>query len=166
MKFVADKAIPFLEGLFDPYGVEVVFKDGRAIAREDLMDAEVLITRTRTRCDARLLEGTGIRMIATATIGTDHIDLPWCAEHGIAIASAPGCNAGGVIAAVFQLRQTVQKDRRSLPTAKISYDTTHNKTSRNQLQFKRSSAPFSYLSILFSKLQRESLCGTISPSAG
>lgn len=101
MKFVADKAIPFLEGLFDPYGVDVVFKDGRAIAREDLMDAEVLITRTRTRCDARLLEGTGIRMIATATIGTDHIDLPWCAEHGIAIASAPGCNAGGVMDYVF-----------------------------------------------------------------
>lgn len=101
MKFVADKAIPFLEGLFEPNGVTVVYKDGRAISREDLLDAEVLITRTRTRCDASTLEGTAVRLIATATIGTDHIDLPWCAAHGIGIVSAPGCNAGGVMDYVF-----------------------------------------------------------------
>jgi len=101
MKFVADKAIPFLEGVFEPYGVTVVYKDGKSIEREDLLDAEVLITRTRTRCDAALLEGTAVRMIATATIGTDHIDLPWCAAHGIRVANAAGCNAGGVMDYVF-----------------------------------------------------------------
>ena len=84
MKIVADANIPFLEGVFEPYA-EVVYKDGREIRREDCLDADVLITRTRTRCNADLLEGTAVKMISTATIGTDHIDLPWCAEHGIEV---------------------------------------------------------------------------------
>ena len=96
MKIVADMHIPFLKGVFEPYA-EVVYKDGRDICREDCLDAEVLITRTRTRCHADLLEGTSVRMISTATIGTDHIDMPWCAEHGIEVYNAAGCNAGGVM---------------------------------------------------------------------
>lgn len=100
MKIVADGNIPFLNGLFEPYA-EVVYKDGPDIRREDCLDADVLITRTRTRCDAALLEGTRVRMISTATIGTDHIDLPWCREHGIEVYNAEGCNAGGVADYVF-----------------------------------------------------------------
>ena len=45
--------------------------------------AEVLITRTRTRCDRALLEGSRIRLIATATIGFDHIDTDYCRSRGI-----------------------------------------------------------------------------------
>ncbi|MDE6160031.1 MAG: 4-phosphoerythronate dehydrogenase, partial [Muribaculaceae bacterium] len=36
-----------------------------------------------------------------ATIGTDHIDLPWCSARGIAVANAPGCNAPAVAQYVF-----------------------------------------------------------------
>ena len=100
MKIVADANIPFLEGVFEPFA-EVVYKDGREIRREDCLDADVLITRTRTRCNAELLEGTSVKMISTATIGTDHIDMPWCAEHGIEVYNAAGCNAGGVMDYVF-----------------------------------------------------------------
>ena len=100
MKIVADANIPFLEGVFEPYA-EVVYKDGREIRREDCLDADVLITRTRTRCNAELLEGTSVKMISTATIGTDHIDLPWCEAHGIEVYNAAGCNAGGVMDYVF-----------------------------------------------------------------
>ena len=57
MKIVADIDIPFLEGVFEPYA-EVVYKKGDHIVREDVVDADVLIVRTRTRCDAALLEGT------------------------------------------------------------------------------------------------------------
>ena len=96
MKIVADTNIPFLKGVFEPYG-EVVYKDGRAIGREDCLDADVLIIRTRTRCDAALLEGTRVKVIATATIGMDHVDMPWCIEHGIIVYNAEGCNAGGVV---------------------------------------------------------------------
>jgi len=40
-------------------------------------------------------------MISTATIGTDHIDLPWCEAHGVDVYNAAGCNAGGVMDYVF-----------------------------------------------------------------
>lgn len=100
MKIVADSAIPFLEGVFEPYA-QVVFKPGGEIRREDLIDADALLIRTRTKCNAYLLEGTSVKIIATATIGTDHIDMPWCKSHDIFVQNAPGCNAGGVMNYVF-----------------------------------------------------------------
>ena len=100
MKFVADVDIPFLKGVLEPYA-EVVYKKGLDICREDIVDADALLIRTRTRCDASLLDGTKIRLITTATIGTDHIDLDYCREHGIEVANASGCNAGGVMQYVF-----------------------------------------------------------------
>ena len=100
MKIVADIDVPFLSGVFEPYG-NVIYKKGLEISREDVIDADALIVRTRTRCDASLLEGTSVKMIATATIGTDHIDLDYCRNAGIEVANAAGCNAGGVMQYVF-----------------------------------------------------------------
>ena len=100
MKIVADKHVPFLEGVFEPYA-EVVYIDGRAINHDDIVDADALIIRTRTKCNADLLEGTKVSMIATATIGMDHIDLDYCREHHIEVHNAEGCNAGGVMQYVF-----------------------------------------------------------------
>ena len=100
MKIVADIDIPFLEGVFEPYA-EVFYKKGDEIVREDVVDADALVVRTRTHCDEHLLEGTSVKMVTTATIGMDHIDLDYCAAHGIEVANAAGCNAGGVMQYVF-----------------------------------------------------------------
>ena len=100
MKIVADRNIPFLEGVFEPYA-EVLYKDGSAITHDDVKDADALVIRTRTRCGPALLDGTTVKLIATATIGTDHIDLDYCAASGIAVHNAQGCNAGGVMQYVF-----------------------------------------------------------------
>ncbi len=100
MKIVADKDVPFLCGVFEPYA-EVVYKEGKEIGRADVADADALVIRTRTRCDAGLLEGTSVRMIATATIGMDHIDIEYCRSHGIEVYNAEGCNSGGVMQYVF-----------------------------------------------------------------
>lgn len=96
MKIVADKAIPFLESVFDPFA-EVVRIEGSKISSDDVRDADALIVRTRTRCDAALLDGSAVKFIATATIGFDHIDLDYCRSHGIGTATAAGCNARGVL---------------------------------------------------------------------
>ena len=100
MKIVADKHIPFLEGVFEPYA-DVVYIDGRQINHDEVVDADALIIRTRTKCNADLLDGTKVQLISTATIGTDHIDLDYCARHGIEVHNAEGCNAGGVMQYVF-----------------------------------------------------------------
>lgn len=100
MKIVADRNIPFLKGVFEPYA-EIIYKDGSEIVRDDVLDADALVIRTRTRCDASLLEGSSVRIIATATIGTDHIDMDYCSSRGIIVHNARGCNAGGVMQYVF-----------------------------------------------------------------
>lgn len=100
LKIVADKAIPFLEGVFDPYA-DMTYLPGDKIGPEDVRDADVLMIRTRTKCNADLLEGSKVKFIATATIGTDHIDFPYCDSKGIVVRNAPGCNAGGVMEYVF-----------------------------------------------------------------
>lgn len=100
LKIVADKAIPFLEGVFDPYA-DMTYLPGDKIGPEDVKDADALMVRTRTKCNAALLEGSKVKFIATATIGTDHIDFPYCDSKGIVVRNAPGCNAGGVMEYVF-----------------------------------------------------------------
>ena len=96
MKAVIDQYIPFLAEALQAQGVEVVALAPEAITHEAVADAEALFVRTRTRVDGALLEGTRVRFVATATIGTDHLDIPYLEQSGIAWASAPGCNAQAV----------------------------------------------------------------------
>lgn len=80
---------------FSAHG-EVTLFAGRGLRRTDLANADALIVRSVTRVDAALLEGTPVRFVGTATIGTDHIDQPWLRDRGIGFSSAPGCNANSV----------------------------------------------------------------------
>lgn len=100
MKIVIDHAIPFVEGVFEPYA-EVVYKDGPLISKEDLIDADALLIRTRTKCDADLLEGTAVKIIATTTAGTSNIDIDYCSHKGIFFKNALGSNSGAVADYVF-----------------------------------------------------------------
>ncbi|MCP4311660.1 MAG: 4-phosphoerythronate dehydrogenase PdxB [Bacteroidetes bacterium] len=95
MRIVADHKIPFLKGALEGVA-RVVYLPGNEITREDLLDADALITRTRTRCDRSLLEGTKVSFIASATIGYDHIDTAYCEQAGITWTNAPGCNSASV----------------------------------------------------------------------
>ena len=107
---IADRDIPFLAGVFENW-FDVRYLPGRAIGPDDVRDAVALVVRTRTRCDAALLEGSAVQLVATATIGTDHIDSDYCATHGIAVASAPGCNAAAVAQYVAVALWTLGLDR-------------------------------------------------------
>lgn len=100
MKIVIDDKIPFIRGLFEPYA-EVAYRPGAKIDAAEVRNSDVLVVRTRTRCDAALLEGSAVRMIATATIGYDHIDMDYCRERNIRVTTAAGCNARGVLQWVF-----------------------------------------------------------------
>ena len=96
MQIVADENIPLLDEFFSAFG-PIRRHPGRGIDRAVLGDAEVLLVRSVTRVDRALLEGSKVRFVGTCTIGTDHLDLDYFAEAGIAWSSAPGCNARGVV---------------------------------------------------------------------
>ncbi|WP_085695286.1 MULTISPECIES: 4-phosphoerythronate dehydrogenase PdxB [unclassified Pseudomonas] len=96
MLIVADENIPLLDAFFAGFG-EIRRVPGRAIDRATVEQADVLLVRSVTNVDRALLEGSHVRFVGTCTIGTDHLDLDYFAEAGIAWSSAPGCNARGVV---------------------------------------------------------------------
>ena len=95
MIILADENIPLVEETFQHIGEVVRFK-GRELKRDDLVSAEVLLVRSVTKVDAALVEGTPLRFVGTATIGTDHVDAEALSERGISFVSAPGSNSNSV----------------------------------------------------------------------
>ncbi|MDM8002548.1 MAG: 4-phosphoerythronate dehydrogenase [Bacteroidota bacterium] len=102
MKIVIDDKIPFIRGAFERWA-DVVYSPGSRIDARTVADADALIVRTRTKCNAGLLEGSSVRIVASATIGFDHIDTGWMEAHGIKWANAPGCNSGSVMQYITSL---------------------------------------------------------------
>ncbi|WP_109512657.1 4-phosphoerythronate dehydrogenase PdxB [Pseudomonas ovata] len=96
MHIVADENIPLLDAFFAGLGT-IRRLPGRAIDREAVADADILLVRSVTPVDRALLEGSPVRFVGTCTIGTDHLDLDYFSEAGIQWSSAPGCNARGVV---------------------------------------------------------------------
>ena len=108
MKIVIDSAIPYVDAAVES-AAEIIRLPGADISARDVRDADALIVRTRTRCDRQLLDGSRVRIVATATVGFDHIDTAWCRSRGIEFATAAGCNARAVLqwvaAALVRLSQ-------------------------------------------------------------
>lgn len=92
---IIERNIPFTHGLFEKYA-QVSYLSAPEITPEVMRTADALMTRTRTKCNASLLEGSRCRIIASATIGLDHVDLDWCKARGIRVENVPGCNAPAV----------------------------------------------------------------------
>lgn len=92
---IIDSAIPFIKGVFDKVA-DVTYLPSWQMDSNAVRNADALIVRTRTRCNANLLDNTAVRYIFTATIGIDHIDTDYCTSHGIKWKNAAGCNASSV----------------------------------------------------------------------
>ena len=95
MKIIIDDKIPYIKGALEPFA-EVIYLPGSETTAEVVKNADAIITRTRTKCNKEILEGSKVKFIATATIGFDHIDTEYCKHAGIEWTNAPGCNAESV----------------------------------------------------------------------
>jgi len=95
MKIVCAKNMPLVREAFGTLGEPVVL-EGRAIGPADVRDAALLAIRSTTMVDRALLDGSAVRFVGTATIGTDHMDIPYLERQGIRWCSAAGCNANSV----------------------------------------------------------------------
>ncbi|MHC1732332.1 MAG: 4-phosphoerythronate dehydrogenase [Bacteroidales bacterium] len=133
MKIVIDDKIPFIRGAFERWA-DVVYAPGSSIDAWMVADADALIVRTRTKCNAGLLEGSNVRIVASATIGFDHIDTAWLEQHGIKWANAPGCNSGSVMqyitALLLFLAQKHSLDLQSLTLGIVGVGNVGSKVAR------------------------------------
>lgn len=100
LTIVADQNIPQVESLFAALG-EVHCVAGRELNhgkhRDLLLRADILLVRSVTEVNRHLLADTPIKLVATATIGTDHLDIAYLRSKGIHWTAAPGSNAESVV---------------------------------------------------------------------
>ena len=111
MKLVVDENIAFPKEAFSNFG-EVILCGGRKITNDLLKDVDALIVRSITKVDENLLKNTNVKFVGTATIGTDHIDLNYLKEAGIAFADAQGCNANSVAEYVFTVLMKISVEKK------------------------------------------------------
>lgn len=95
INLIVEANVPFVRGLLDPYA-NVRYLQPEEITPAEVRDCDGMIIRTRTRCDEGLLVRSKCKMVATATIGLDHINLDYCRRTGVTVVNAPGCNAAAV----------------------------------------------------------------------
>ena len=96
MKIVVDDKIPYIRETLAEITPDTVYIKGSEITADDVRDADALIVRTRTQCDEKLLAGSRVKFVATATIGFDHIDTEYMKRSGIQWMNCPGCNSSSV----------------------------------------------------------------------
>ncbi|MBX2807527.1 MAG: 4-phosphoerythronate dehydrogenase [Cellvibrionaceae bacterium] len=96
MNILADHNIPLLTELFADLGT-VTRLPGREITAADLVQTDILLVRSVTEVNARLLATSPVKFVGSCTIGTDHLDKAYLEAHNIHWAYAPGCNANAVV---------------------------------------------------------------------
>jgi erythronate-4-phosphate dehydrogenase len=118
MRILVDENIPLARELFGSLG-EITMVPGREVDERfpGLDGFDVLAIRSVTRITPALIDrATSARAIATATIGTDHIDTAYVERANrtrrqpISVLSAPGSNAGSVADHVWMALAYLTRD--------------------------------------------------------
>lgn len=95
MKIVCASSLTLGREIFSTIG-DVTCLPEKDITAEVVRDADLLATRTKTKVNAALLDGSRVKFYGTATAGTDHMDIDYLNRRGLAWTAAPGCNANSV----------------------------------------------------------------------
>jgi len=110
MNIVVDENIAYAKKAFSEFG-DVHLVDGRKITNCQLKNVDALIVRSITNVNSNLLDGTKVKFVGTATIGSDHIDLNYLEKNNITFADAKGCNADSVAEYVFTTLLKIAADQ-------------------------------------------------------
>ena len=96
LEIVCDENIPYAVEAFGTLG-NVRTVPSERITAALVRDADVLVVRSVTPVTHSLIDGSRVGFAATATAGTDHVDVNFLNDKRIGFASAPGCNANSVV---------------------------------------------------------------------
>lgn len=120
MIIVADSHIPYVQHYFSAYG-DLRLIAGRAISRADVQAADMLLVRSITQVDEKLLADTPVKFVGSVTAGADHLATEWLDQAGIAWSIARGFNAPpvadyvvSVIAALQKMHMLGKKSRKAV----------------------------------------------------
>ncbi|MDH5775377.1 MAG: 4-phosphoerythronate dehydrogenase [Nitrospirota bacterium] len=95
LNIVAGENIPYLKEAFEGLG-NLSLLPGRSIISADLKYTQILLIRSITPVDEKLLQGTSVEFVGSASAGADHMDTAYLKSHNIEYATASGSNANSV----------------------------------------------------------------------
>ena len=95
LNIYADSNIPYINEALEKIS-NLRFFDSNQISNAELVNTEVLFTRTALKVNQQLLANTAVRFVATATSGIDHFDMAYLKENNILFDNALGSNANSV----------------------------------------------------------------------
>ncbi len=95
MKLVVDDAVWGYEKIFTEFG-DILALPGRNINRNNVLDCDVLIIRSRTKINEALLNDSNVSFVGSTVAGLDHVDQHYLQKNKIKFTSAQGCNANAV----------------------------------------------------------------------
>ncbi len=95
---LSDVHIPWLDFLLHDAPVRLLRFSSDESLRAQLPQADMLLVRTVTKIDAATFPEfpSRLKIIGTATAGTDHIDQNHLGAYGVRMIHSPGCNAHSV----------------------------------------------------------------------
>ncbi len=72
--------------------------NGRELINQDIVDfnCDILFTRSQTKVNEELLKNSNVKLVATATTGTEHVDIDYLKQNNIEFYDAGGSNANSV----------------------------------------------------------------------
>lgn len=124
LHILADQNMRAVAAYFGAMG-KVSLIDGRKLVANDLADVDVLLVRSVTQVNERLLAGSHLKFVGTATSGFDHIDTEYLTHNRIGFAHAPGSNANSVVeyvlAAISQTGDKLEQLLAGSPLGIIGY---------------------------------------------
>lgn len=93
MKIFCEDTLTYGQAFFSDVA-DVTWFSGNQITSDMLNQADALFVRSTTKVDRKLIEhAEKLKLVATGTSGSDHLDLALLASRGIKAYSAGGCNA-------------------------------------------------------------------------
>lgn len=105
LNIVVDENIAYPEA-FEIFG-KVTKINGREMSNSLIRDCDILVIRSVTEVNEKLLQNTKVKFVGTATSGSEHVDIEYLNENKIFFTDARGCNsfavAEYVIAAITKL---------------------------------------------------------------
>ncbi|HEX5057083.1 MAG TPA: 4-phosphoerythronate dehydrogenase [Gammaproteobacteria bacterium] len=129
MLIIADRNIPQVQEAFAGIG-EVRLHEGRGLGAADVKDADILLVRSVTPVNAALLEGSRLRFVGSATIGTDHVDMDYLKSRDIEFAYAPGTNALAVAEYVLAALLALHENKPQGPVGIVGFGNTGSALAR------------------------------------
>lgn len=96
LKIAIVKSIPYIKGLLEDKFI-VKYLSDEDFTNDNIKDCDAIVIRSTTLCDSKLLRGTNVKFISTATAGFDHIDTDYCHKNNIIWQNCEGCNKISVV---------------------------------------------------------------------